>query len=109
MMSVADKYAIVCLESVDDIKERENLISLLIRSGKKIIEISEEQKDCFAGNMLQVCGDDLYIVMSVRAKESLSDIQLNLIKKYNKILPIPLDVIETNGGGSVRCMIAEIF
>lgn len=109
MMSVADRYAIVCLDAIDDIQERNNLISLLSKTGKRIIEISEEQKDCFAGNMLQVGGDDVYLVMSERAKDSLSDNQLNLIKKFNKILTIPLNIIETNGGGSVRCMMAEVF
>ena len=109
MMCVADKYAIVCLDTVDDSDERRWLKSSLEGSGKEIIEITENQKHRFAGNMLQLMGDEKYLVMSKSAYDSLTEIQIERIEKYNPIISSSLDTIEACGGGSARCMMAEIF
>ena len=109
MMCIADKYAIVCLDTVDDKEERKWLKSSLEESGKEIIEITEEQKHRFAGNMLQLMGDEKYLVMSKSAHESLTQDQIDRIEKYNPIISSSLDTIEACGGGSARCMMAEIF
>ena len=109
MMCIADKYAIVCLDTVDDKEERKWLKSSLEDSGKEIIEITEEQKHRFAGNMLQLMGDEKYLVMSKSAHESLTQDQIERIEKYNSIISSSLDTIEACGGGSARCMMSEIF
>ena len=78
-------------------------------SGKEVIEISEEQKNRFAGNMLQLMGDKEYLVMSDSAYKSLKEDQVTKIEKYNPIISSSLDTIEACGGGSARCMMAEVF
>ncbi len=109
MMSICDTFSIVCLEAIDNIKERNNLIKSLKSTNKEIIEINESQKSNFAGNMLQLMGDKPYLIMSSRSYRSLDDNQIERIKSHCDIIHTPLDVIETYGGGSARCMIAEIF
>jgi len=109
MMCVADKYAIICLDTIDDKDERKWIKGSLEDSGKEIIEITEDQKHRFAGNMLQLMGDEKYLVMSKSAHESLTEIQIERIEKYNPIISSSLDTIEACGGGSARCMMAEIF
>ena len=109
MMCVADKYAVVCLDTVDDKEERKWLRSSLEGSGKEVIEISEEQKHRFAGNMLQLMGDKEYLVMSASAYKSLTEDQITKIENYNPIISSSLDTIEACGGGSARCMMAEVF
>ncbi len=111
MMSVADRYAVICLEAINDQTARENVITTLERTGKAIIEISLEQLRCFAGNMLQVINADkeLLLVMSTQAYQSLGGSQLATLLQYNRILHSPLNHIESVGGGSARCMMAEIF
>ena len=109
MMCIADKYAIVCLDTIDDREERKWMKGSLEGSGKEIIEITEEQKHRFAGNMLQLMGDEKYLVMSKSAFESLTESQIERIEKYNPIISSSLDTIEACGGGSARCMMSEIF
>lgn len=114
MMSVGEQLAIVCLDAITDIEERMSLIELLEESDKEIVEISLEQMNEFAGNMLQLHtvkeGELKYImVMSARAKDSLDQDQIEAIEKYCKIVAPDLEFIERNGGGSARCMLAEIF
>ncbi|MEN8139135.1 MAG: arginine deiminase-related protein [Bacteroidota bacterium] len=111
MMTVADDYAIVCLDSVDDKKEKKALAKSLKEDGKEIIPISESQVDRFAGNMLQVGSTDgnKFLVMSKSAYESLTEGQIAVIEKYNPIIYSSLDTIEACGGGSARCMMAEVF
>lgn len=82
---------------------------MLTETGKEIIEITEGQKNRFAGNMLQIMGNKPYLVMSTSAYRSLTDFQKKAIKKHCSILHSSLDTIEACGGGSARCMIAEIF
>ncbi len=111
MMCIADKFAVICLDSIDDKKERKNVQNHLKQDGKEIIAISEEQVHHFAGNMLQVMGaeDKKYLVMSTAAYKSLTSDQLKKLQSYCEIIHSPLDTIETCGGGSARCMMAEIF
>ena len=111
MMCVAEQFAIVCLSSIDDKKERKNLLKHLRENQKEVIDITEEQVNAFAGNMLQVKGakNQLYLVMSTSAYQSLRKDQLQKIEKYNPIIHSSLETIETCGGGSARCMMAEVF
>ena len=109
MMCVGDAFAVICLDTIDNATERENVIENLQETGKEIIEITEAQNHRFAGNMLQVMGDRSYVVMSSSAYSSLTAEQRNAIEKYSPILYSSLDTIEACGGGSARCMMAEIF
>lgn len=111
MMCIANKFAILCTASIDNQTEKETVIENLKKTGKEIIEISENQKHHFAGNMLQVNGTDgkSYLVMSAAAHQSLNDSQKEQIEKYCEVLSSSLDIIEALGGGSARCMMAEVF
>jgi len=111
MMGVAETFAVVCLDCIDDKKERKNLVNHLKNDGKEIIVITESQVSNFAGNMLQVLGDNekRYMVMSSAAYFSLSADQVSKIEKHCAILHSDLGTIETLGGGSARCMMAEVF
>jgi len=111
MMCVADRYAVVCLASISNKTEREQLIASLNLTGKEIIDINFEQLNCFAGNMLQVLNADAeyLLVMSTQAHSSLNADQVERLERYNRIIHSPLNHIESAGGGSARCMIAEIF
>ncbi|NNK76893.1 MAG: amidinotransferase [Maribacter sp.] len=111
MMAMAEDFVVICLDSIDDKKERKNVVDHLRKDGKEIIKISEEQMHHFAGNMLQVIGanEKRFMVMSSQAYHSLAQEQIENIEKYCEIIHSPLDTIETCGGGSARCMMAEVF
>lgn len=111
MMCVAESFAVVCLDSIDDKKEKKNLLKHLKSDGKEVIAISEQQVTQFAGNMLQVKGtnNERYLIMSSSAFHSLNPNQIKAIEKHCKILHSSLETIETCGGGSARCMMAEVF
>jgi len=111
MMAMAESFAVICLDTIDDKKERKNVITHLKNDGKEIISITEAQMHSFAGNMLQVIGakDKRFMVMSSAAYHSLNEDQISAIEKYCAIIHSPLDTIETCGGGSARCMMAEVF
>lgn len=111
MMCVADEYAVICLSTIDDKAEKKNVIDHLKETGKEIIDITEEQMHKFAGNMLQVggMGAAKYLVMSQTAFDSLTENQIKTIEKYNPIIAVDINTIETLGGGSARCMMAEVF
>ncbi|HBR12985.1 MAG TPA: amidinotransferase [Chryseobacterium sp.] len=111
MMCVADKFVVICLDCIDDELEREKVIETIKNSGKELIEISEEQMHNFAGNMLQVHNNlgEKFLVMSQSAYRSLKPEQVAAIEKYCEIIYSDLETIETNGGGSARCMLAEVF
>lgn len=111
MMCLAENFTVICLNSIDDKKERKNVIKHLKQTNKEIISITEEQMHLFAGNMLQLRGenDQRYLVMSGTAHKSLSKDQIKKIEKYCPIISSSLDTIETCGGGSARCMMAEVF
>ena len=111
MMCVGDTFAVVCLNAIDDKKERKNVLNHLKKDGKTIIEISENQVNQFAGNMLQLQGKNQssYIAMSQAALESLGPDQIAALRNHGRIISSSLDTIEACGGGSARCMMAEIF
>ena len=111
MMCVAATFAVVCLSSIDDKKERKNVLKHLKEDKKQIIDITEEQVNNFAGNMLQVKGnnDEQFLVMSQAALDCLTESQKAQINKHCKIISSSLTTIETCGGGSARCMMAEVF
>ena len=111
MMCLGTTFAVVCLASIDDKKERKNLLKHLHEDGKKVIEISEDQVNNFAGNMLQLKGDEdrSYLVMSQSAYDSLRPAQVQLLEAHATIISSSLDTIEACGGGSARCMMAEVF
>ena len=110
MMCVADKYSVICLESIKSEDEKKKVKQSLIDDGKEIIEISSKQLDCFSGNMIElIYNKKSYLVMSETAFKSLSENQLSSINNYSEIICSNVDTIESCGGGSVRCMIAEVF
>src|SRR5690606_20899761 len=111
MMCVADQYAVICLDTIDNKSEKKAVVESLKATGKEIIAISEEQMHQFAGNMLQVGGMDeaKYLVMSQTAYNSLTPEQIQTIEQYNPIIAVDIHTIETLGGGSARCMMAEVF
>jgi len=111
MMCVATDYVIICLDSIDDKMQRENVSKFIIESGKKLIEISEKQVESFAGNMLELVNGngDSVLVMSKSAEDSLNKNQIKTIIKYSRIISCDINTIEVCGGGSARCMMAEIF
>ena len=111
MMCVADQFVVICLDCIDDEMEREKVQEMVKSSEKEVIEISEDQMQQFAGNMLQVQNSEgkKFLVMSKTAYKSLTPEQIQNIEKYCEIIYSDLNTIETNGGGSARCMLAEVF
>lgn len=111
MMSVGEHFAVICADLIEDKKERKMVLDNLRADGKEIILINEKQVNQFAGNLLEVSSadDKRFIVMSNAALESLNANQKKQLEKYGTILNVDLHTIETCGGGSARCMMAEIF
>lgn len=111
LMAIAEKYAVICLQSIDNLNERRLVINTLEKTGKEIIEISEQQMHHFAGNMLQVKNKEgkKYLVMSNAAYQVLSEEQRKKLGSFNELIIPAVPTIEKYGGGSVRCMMAEVF
>ncbi len=111
MMCLGETFAVICLSSIDDKKERKNVINHLKEDGKEIIDITEAQVNNFAGNMLQVKGVNgaKYLIMSESAYKSLTTSQIQKLEKHSEIIYSSLNTIEICGGGSARCMMAEVF
>ena len=111
MMSVGEDLAVFCGDAVKNKWEREQVLTIIRESGKQILLISEEQCDHFAGNMLQVKSRSgkRILVMSEQAYRSLKPEQINQLEQQTSILYSPLTTIESCGGGSARCMMAEVF
>jgi len=111
MMAIGTRFAVVCLAAIHDLSEREELVRRLSQTGHEVVPITYEQMNQFAGNMLQLYNYEgqPVLVMSRRAYKSLRPDQIATLQGYTELLVIPLDVIETYGGGSVRCMMAEVF
>jgi hypothetical protein len=111
MMTLADEFAIICGDAVDNKEELEDVVSNLKKTGKEIIYITEEQTRKFAGNMLQVINKDgkKLVVMSSAAYHSLNPEQVQQVQHYGELVHSDLKTIETCGGGSARCMMAEVF
>ena len=110
VMCVADKYVVICLESITAPDQQQFVSETINNSNKKIIPITLHQMQHFAGNMLQVENDkgEKLLVMSSQAYEALTIEQVQELNKFNRIIHSPLTTIETNGGGSARCMMAEV-
>lgn len=110
MMCVANKYSIICLESIDSKIDKQIVIKSLKDDNKEIIEISEIQLNSFAGNMIELVFENKsFLIMSSQAYKSLTKNQIQKIEKFSKIIYSSVETIENCGGGSVRCMIAEVF
>jgi hypothetical protein len=111
MMCIGETFAVICADCIDDKKERKMVLESLKEDGKEIILLTESQLNHFAGNMLQVNGanNKSYLVMSASAHQTLTKDQITKIEKHVEILSANLDTIEACGGGSARCMMAEIF
>ncbi|WP_291098263.1 MULTISPECIES: citrulline utilization hydrolase CtlX [unclassified Flavobacterium] len=111
MMCLGDTFAVICADCIDDKKERKMVLDSLRGDEKEIILITEAQVSNFAGNMLEVKGgnDRRYLVMSTSAHQSLTKKQIAQLEEHVTILSSSLDTIEACGGGSARCMMAEIF
>jgi hypothetical protein len=110
LMCVADKFVVICLESIANPEQHKLVSETIINSNKKIIPITLHQVNHFAGNMLQVENKNAekLLVMSSQAYHSLTTEQLQELNRYSRIIHSPLTTIETNGGGSARCMMAEV-
>jgi hypothetical protein len=111
MMHVGRDLAVVCLDSIPKASEKQRVQKALTKAGKKVIPITPKQKFSFAGNMLEVSNDggEKFTVMSQTALDSLNIGQIQLIEKFTTIISPSIPTIEKLGGGSARCMIAEIF
>ncbi|MEM8899872.1 MAG: arginine deiminase-related protein, partial [Bacteroidota bacterium] len=111
MMALGSSFVVICEESILDQEERAILRNSFKRTGHEVVPITQEQVAQFAGNMLEVRNNqgEIHIVMSKRAFDSLEDSQIQTLERHGKLLVIPLDIIEVYGGGSVRCMMAEVF
>jgi len=111
MMCLGETFAVICADCIDDKKERKMVLDNLKADKKEIILITEDQVNNFAGNMLEVRGtnDKKYIVMSASAHQSLTPKQIAQLENHAEILSSSLDIIEACGGGSARCMMAEVF
>jgi len=110
MMALGVDFAVVCLDTITDKSERKNLLHHLKEDKKEVINITPEQMCQYAGNMLQVQGkNSTYLVMSDTAYNALTPQQIQTIEKHTQILHSNLETIETCGGGSARCMMAEVF
>ena len=111
MMCIGTAIAVIASSTIDDKKERKTVIDSLKADGKEIIEITEDQMNHFAGNMLEVTNGagNKMIVMSDQAKATLTDLQIDQLQKHVSILSSDLSIIEKYGGGSARCMMAEVF
>ena len=111
MLSIGERYAVICAESITDDSRRDNILNKLRMSKKDVIEISFEQMKSFCANIIEVRNseNDNFLIMSETAKKAFKEEQMNILERHCKVISSPLDTIEQAGGGSARCMIAEIF
>lgn len=111
IMHLGETYAVICLESITDEVERIAISQLLTATGHEIIPITLKQVRAYAGNMLQVknAKGKKFTILSKQASKALTKEQRDILKIHTNLLPVNIDTIETIGGGSVRCMMAEIF
>jgi hypothetical protein len=111
MMSLIEDCVVICLDSISSEQDKNILLTIFFQTNKKIIPINIEQMNCFAGNVLQVKNNagEKFLIMSTQAYQSFTKEQIDILESDNKILHTPLYTIEQNGGGSARCMMAEIF
>ena len=110
LMCMGNQFVVICLESIPNELEKQMLLESFLQTNKEVIKISQDQLNHFAGNMLQVFDmhEKPHLIMSEQAHASLHPAQIKSLEKYNPILPISIPTIEALGGGSTRCMMAEI-
>jgi hypothetical protein len=111
LMCMADRYVVICLDAVYDQIEREKLLEQFSSTQKEVVQISFEQMDHFCGNMLQVQNKhgEYFLVMSTQAYEYLTAEQVKQLQAFQPIIHSDITTIETLGGGSARCMMAELI
>ena len=111
MMSICNNFSIICLDSIEDKKQKNNILTNLKNSNLEIIDIEIDQMCSFMGNCIQLVdtNSNPLLVMSSRAYNAIKNSQLKIIEKHTDIIHSDITTIEDNGGGSARCMIAEIF
>ena len=111
MMCMGNQFVVICLESIPNKLEKQIVLESFLQTNKEVITISQDQLNHFAGNMLQVFDlfEKPHLIMSKRAYTSLHVAQLKSLEKYNTLIPISIPTIEALGGGSTRCMMAEIY
>ncbi len=111
MLTLGEQFALICMESIPDEEEKQVLLNSFESTGKELIDISYDQMEAFAGNMIQLKNvrGERFVVMSLQAKNSLTEEQIERIEKHGSILSPDITTIENTGGGSARCMIAENF
>ena len=110
MMCMANQYVVICLDSIPEAAQKENLLAQFKEDQKEVVPITLDQMNHFAGNMLQVFDKKgkPYLVLSKQAYNSLTPEQCATLTRFNPLITPALPTIETNGGGSARCMLAEI-
>jgi hypothetical protein len=110
MMSLGEGFALVCLDSIDAVDERFRVLTRIERGGREVIELRPDQVRSFSGNLLQLrAGEQRIIALSKQARAALDDRQLEALSRHGKLVAMELRTIEANGGGSVRCMLAELL
>jgi hypothetical protein len=109
MLSIGTNYVVLADYTIPDPVERERVMAYLGGGGHRIVKLRPEQLKEFAGNVLEISGRERFVAMSSRAYRSLSDSQLDLIELWAKVVHFPIPTIEDVGGGSIRCMLGEIF
>ena len=111
MMALGETFVIICMDTIKNETEHKEILQCFSKTGKEVIEISNKQMLAFAGNMLQLRNDknETLLVMSEQAFQSLESAQIEAIERHTNILYSPINTIETYGGGSTRCMMAEVF
>jgi hypothetical protein len=109
-MAVGTRFAIVCLEAIADPTDREAITHRLEDSGRVIVEIERAQMHDFAANLLELEGRDGHVIaLSASALSALDDSQIRQLERHGKLVSAAIPTIETFGGGSLRCMLAEVF
>jgi len=110
MLSIGERFAVVCLAAIDEIEQRYRILRRLETSGREVIDITLDQLHAFAGNLLELDGTKgRVIALSERAAASLTEAQLATLGRHGKLVTAKVGTIEAYGGGSVRCMLTEIF
>ena len=110
MMCMGDTFVVICLDAIASPAEKETLMASFTDTKKRVVSISHEQMNAFAGNMLQVSNqqNECLLVLSARAYQALQPGQTRVLLQHCRILPVNIHTIEDNGGGSARCMLAEV-
>ena len=110
MLSIGEGFAILCADAIPAVEERLRVLTRLERTGREVIQIGIPQLRSFVGNLIQLrAGDRRFIALSRQAREALTDTQLEALNRHGELITLDLRTIESNGGGSVRCMLAELF